>query len=179
MPDFTNIDYLKNGNEKQIAAYKTLTQNQVLSHLAAFDAVLVGTIPIRIDIENSDLDIACYWKDKNEFIHALQFHFGHKNKFSMTETMIENRQTIVANFMLDSFEIEVFGQNIPVKNQNGFRHMVIEHEILQAKGESFRREIVKLKQHGYKTEPAFGLLLGFGENPYLELLDYKVISDSL
>jgi len=52
--------------------------------------------------------------------------------------------------------------------------MIIEHEILKAKGENFRLEIIKLKQNGYKTEPAFGVLLDLNENPYLELFHYKI-----
>ena len=52
--------------------------------------------------------------------------------------------------------------------------MIIEHEILQSKGGIFRLEIIKLKQNGYKTEPAFAFLLGLKGDPYIELLDYKM-----
>ncbi|TCN50348.1 DUF4269 domain-containing protein [Flavobacterium circumlabens] len=173
MTDFTTLDYLKTGNQKQIRAYEVLTQNKILSQLAEFDPLLVGTIPINIAIENSDLDIICYWKDKTHFIEKLTAIFGTEAEFTIRETTINNQESIIANFRKAAFEIEIFGQNIPVQNQNGYRHMIIEYNILQLKGEKFRLEIIRLKQNGYKTEPAFGLLLGLKDDPYTELLDYK------
>lgn len=174
MIEFTNIEYLKNGNQKQIQAFDVLTQNRILLNLAEFDPILVGTIPINIDIENSDLDIICYWKTKTDFTEKLNSLFGKENKFTIRESIIDNEESIIANFKIDGFEIEIFGQNIPTKNQNGYKHMLIEHEILQSKGEFFRLEIIKLKQNGYKTEPAFAFLLGLKGNPYKELLVYKI-----
>lgn len=174
MIDFTNIEYLKNGNQIQVQAFEVLTQNKILSHLAEFDPILVGTIPINIDIENSDLDIICHWKNKTEFIDKLNSIFRQENEFKIREIFLDNKESIVVNFRIQGFEIEIFGQNIPVKNQNGYKHMIIEHEILQAKGENFRLEIIKLKQNGYKTEPAFAFLLGLKGDPYAELSEYKV-----
>jgi len=178
MTDFTKIEYLKNGNQKQVLVYKILTEHKVLANIAEFDPILVGTIPINIDIENSDLDIICYWINKESFIEKLQSFFGNKNEFTIRETIIDNEETVIANFKIERFEIEIFGQNIPVKNQNGYKHMIIEHAILQCKGENFRLEIIKLKQKGYKTEPAFGFLLGIKGNSYQELLNYKIDSVS-
>ncbi|GAA3766860.1 DUF4269 domain-containing protein [Flavobacterium ginsengiterrae] len=173
MTDFTNIEYLKTGNPKQILAYKILTQNKVLETLSEFDPILAGTIPINIDIENSDLDIICYWKNKSEFVSKISSAFQNKTDFKIWETIINENESVVANFRIDDFEIEIFGQNIPSQSQNAYKHMIIEHEILKLKGESFRLEIIKLKQNGLKTEPAFGKLLGFKNDPYQELLDYK------
>ena len=178
MTNFTKIEYLKNGNQKQVLAYKILSEYKVLANIAEFDPILVGTIPINIDIENSDLDIICYWKNKTDFIEKLESFFGNKSEFTIRETIIDNEETVVANFKIERFEIEVFGQNIPTKNQNGYKHMIIEHKILQSKGENFRLEIIKLKQKGYKTEPAFSFLLGLKGNPYQELLNYKIDSVS-
>lgn len=177
MINFTNIEYLKTGNQKQIQAYKILTENKVLSNIAVFEPILVGTIPINIDIENSDLDIICYWKNKLDFIAKLKAVFSSQTDFILRETLIDNEETVVVNFKIDNFEIEVFGQNIPTKYQNGYRHMIIEYNILQSKGENFRQEIINLKQKGYKTEPAFGFLLGLKGDPYQELLHYNIDSD--
>jgi len=172
MMDFSNIEYLKSGNKKQIETYEILIQNNILSKLKTFDPILVGTIPVNIDIKKSDLDIICYWKDKTNFIKKLQSSFRNENEFTIREILIDNHESVIANFKISDFEIEIFGQNIPTKEQNGYKHMIIEYEILKSKGENFRLEIIKLKQNGYKTEPAFGLLLGLKGDPYLELLKY-------
>ena len=174
MIDFTNIAYLKIGNPIQVQAYNTLTQNSIIELLSEFDPILIGTIPININIENSDLDIICYWQNKTAFINKLKLLFENEKDFGIREIEINGNKSVIANFKTDYFEIEVFGQNIPSKNQNGYKHMVIEHEILQSKGESFKLEIIKLKQNGYKTEPAFAYLLGLNGDPYIELLKYKL-----
>lgn len=176
MIDFSVIEYLKNGNQKQILAYEILTRNSVLVNIAEFEPILVGTIPINIDIENSDLDIICYWKSKTDFKTKIQSVFGNETEFKIRETFIKDQETVIANFKISPFEIEIFGQNIPTKNQNGYKHMIAEHKILKSKDENFRLEIIKLKQKGYKTEPAFGILLGLKNDPYEELLHYKIDS---
>lgn len=174
MIDFSTIEFLKTGNPKQIRAFEVLTQNKILLHLVEFDPILAGTIPINIDIENSDLDIICCWKNKADFIENLTAFFEKESEFRIRETFIDNQETVIANFKINDFEIEIFGQNIPTKNQNGYKHMIIEYEILKTKGENFRLKIIELKQNGYKTEPAFALLLDLKGNPYSELLEYKI-----
>lgn len=174
MIDFTNIAYLKTGKPTQVQAYNTLTQNSIIEVLSEFDPILAGTIPININIENSDLDIICYWQNKTVFINKLKLLFENEKDFEIREIEINGNKSVIANFKTDHFEIEVFGQNIPSKNQNGYKHMIIEHEILQSKDENFRLEIIKLKQNGYKTEPAFAYLLGLNGDPYIELLKYKL-----
>jgi hypothetical protein len=173
MIDFNTIEYLKIGNPRQVRAYEVLTQNKILANIAEFDPVLTGTIPINIDIESSDLDIICYWKNKPEFKDKLNAVFGKEDGFVLRETKIHEGESVIANFIADGFEIEIFGQNIPVYNQNAYKHMIIEYKILQSKGEKFRQEIIKLKQNGHKTEPAFGILLDLKNDPYKELLEYK------
>jgi len=170
--DFLNIDYLKTGTPRQMKAFEVLTKNNILSSISEFSPILVGTIPINIDIEDSDLDIICYWKNKQDFIENLKTNFGNENQFVLRETLIDQNETVIANFICDGFEIELFGQNVPTQEQNGYKHMVIEHKILKTKGEDFRLEIINLKKSGYKTEPAFGKLLGLTDNPYQQLLDY-------
>lgn len=51
--------------------------------------------------------------------------------------------------------------------------MLIEYKILEQQGEEFRKEILELKERGYKTEPAFALLLGLQGNPYEALLQLE------
>ena len=174
MINFKDLSYLKTGNLKQQAAFHLLTKHQVLENLAEFDPILVGTIPINIDIENSDLDIASYWKSKADFVERIKSLFEKESNFTIQEIVIDNQESVVANFFIETFEIEIFGQKIPTELQNGYKHMLIEHQILGSKDENFRLEIIKLKESGIKTEPAFGLLLGLNGNVYQELLDFKL-----
>jgi hypothetical protein len=168
MINFFEISYLLSGNEKQIKAYQILTAHKVLEKLTVYSPILVGTIPINIDIEGSDLDIICEISDQNVFINELKNLFGGENGFVITESL--KFEAIKANFIINGFEIEIFGQNTPTTLQNAYRHMLIEHKLILEKGEEFRQEIISLKKQGYKTEPAFAKLLGLEGDAYEELL---------
>ena len=168
---FDNIEYLKFGTERQKQAYSVLTEYKILLKLKPFSPIFAGTIPIDIDIETSDLDIICHWTDRNEFISSLKKVFGNHPNFKIKENHSNN--SVIANFILRDFEVEVFGQNIPAKEQFAYRHMIIENGLLKKKGSSFRKQIRELKKQGYKTEPAFAFALGLVGNPYIELLNLE------
>ena len=173
MIDFLTIEYLKSGNNRQREAYQTLMRHAVLEKLSEFSPVLVGTIPISIDISSSDLDIACCWTNKNAFYNHIKCNFGNETGFQISEMIINGHEMIISSFILGNFEIEIFGQAIAVEKQYGYRHMLIEYKILEQQGEEFRKEILELKERGYKTEPAFALLLGLQGNPYEALLQLE------
>jgi len=168
MVNFLDISYLQSGNEKQKHAYHVLTTHHIFDKLAPFTPILAGTIPINIDIENSDLDIICYVQDEVAFTKTLTNLFHNEKGFIITENSAF--QSIKANFFMDGFEFEIFGQAIPTLRQNAYRHMLIEHQILLEKGETFRQEIISLKNQGIKTEPAFAQLLGLKGDPYTAIL---------
>jgi hypothetical protein len=175
MIDFTNLDYLKSGNERQKRAYEVLEKYQIFEKLKPYSPVLAGTIPIEIDIENSDLDIICEvdLEFEEDFLNDIM-----SNRLSPAdiEVKIENiivdgEKSIILNFMLEEFPIEIFGQNKPSLEQNAYRHMLAEYRILKKKGADFKHKIIELKKQGIKTEPAFGLLMDL-KNPYEDLLKF-------
>lgn len=176
MPDFTKIDYLKNGNERQKKAYNILTKYHIFEKLKAYSPILTGTVPIEIDIEGSDLDLIFEvdLRFEEEFLDDLMFSrfIPHNVEAKVEYPIINGEKCITLNFMLDEFPIEIFGQNKPTTEQNAYLHMIAEYKILQEKGEKFKQKIIELKKQGIKTEPAFGLLLGL-ENPYEDLLKFK------
>lgn len=169
--NFLDIAYLENGNERQKNAYQVLTENAILEKLNRFTPILVGTIPINIDIESSDLDIICNVNDEEAFVSTVKNHFQNKKAFEISKNL--NFNAVQSNFVINDFEIEIFGQDIPTQQQNAYRHMLIEHRILLEKGEQFRLQIIELKKQGYKTEPAFAKLLGLKGDAYEELLKLK------
>ncbi|MCX2477142.1 DUF4269 domain-containing protein [Pedobacter sp. MC2016-05] len=172
MINFLNISYLKLGNEKQQKAYQVITDHAVLEKLAQYSPILVGTIPINIDIEKSDLDIICHAQDREEFRKKLEHYFRSMKGFIISEN--QKLHSLKANFFINDFEFEIFGQNIPTELQNAYCHMLVEHKILQEAGEDFRTRIIELKRQGYKTEPAFAKLLALKGDAYESLLKLKI-----
>ena len=168
MIDFKDISYLKSGNERQQKAHQLLIAHAIFEKLDKYKPILVGTIPINIDIENSDLDIICYVQDNEEFRNDLFHHFQHEKNFIISKN--PKFSALKANFFIDDIEIEIFGQNMPSEKQNAYRHLLIEYQILLEKGEDFRLQIVELKNLDYKTEHAFAKLLGLEGDAYEALL---------
>ncbi len=171
MIDFTTVGYLKSGSEIQKKVYEILTKYRIFEKLKEYSPLLAGTFPIGINIEGSDLDIICQFKNENDFTGILQQYFQDNDNFTLKEITVNGEKSVVLNFILKGFPIEIFGQNKPVTKQNAYRHMIVEYKILQQKGEDFKQKIIELKKKGIKTEPAFGLLLGL-ENPYEDLLKF-------
>lgn len=172
MVDFEDITYLKTGSDIQKRAYRTLTVHKIPERLKEYGPVLAGTVPVDIAVEGSDLDMICSWKDKVAFAQKLEGHFGNYPGFRIKNKTISGIDSVVACFEADDFKIEVFGQHIPVTKQAAYIHMIAEHALLKEKGEAFRQGVLELKRKGYKTEPAFGMLLGMRGDPYTELLAY-------
>lgn len=173
-PNLLDISYLITGTDKQQKVFQILTENDILEKLHCFAPILVGTIPINIDIENSDLDIICYVNNEEEFVNTLQLHFKNEKDFVISKN--EKFNSIKANFFIQDFEFEIFGQDIPTQQQNAYRHMLIEYKLLLEKGEQFRLKVIELKKQGYKTEPAFARLLNLQGDAYEELLKLEVLS---
>ena len=173
MTHFETLGYLKNGNPRQQEAYHVLTNHLIFELLKGFDPILVGTIPINIDIDGSDLDIICYSKDLEKFKSAVTRLFGDQDQFSIHDSTLRATKSVVATFTLEQFPIELFAQPIPTKQQLGYRHIMIEYALLLERGEEFRQQIIQLKKEGYKTEPAFAKALGLTGDPYLELLEFE------
>lgn len=174
MKDFTTIEYLKSGNQRQQQAYREIKALKIFEHLKQYDPILTGTIPIDIDLPESDLDIICHCKDHEDFSRRLHELFADKTVFEMSTKQWNGLTCTIGKFKTDNFEIEIFGQDVPTKEQNAFCHMVIEDCLLQSKGNEFRSAIRRLKSSGLKTEEAFAKLLGLEGDPYQALLKIEL-----
>lgn len=168
--NFRNIEYLKKGNTRQQLAYSEIIDLKIFEILKKYNPILVGTIPINIDLSESDLDIICECKNHSIFSKVLVSHFGNKTNFKINTIKLNGITSTIAEFKTTHFIFEIFGQDIPSNKQNAYRHMIVEHQILEKEGDTFRKEIIKLKSKGLKTEPAFAKLLELSGDPYIELL---------
>lgn len=170
MEKFLTIDYLLEGNKIQQSAYNQLIELNIMNILQDFNPLLVWTIPIWINIETSDLDILCECYNHDVFAQSIESHFWSLSWF-VSRTYERNWLKITrVNFFWKSFEIEIYGIGTPTREQIAFKHMLIEHAILESKGEDFKLKVIDLKRSWIKTEPAFAQLLWIEWDPYVELL---------
>ena len=168
--DWRDLTYLLRGTATQYAAYQALEALRVFPLLRAFDPVLVGTIPLDIDIPGSDLDIVCYAEEGDAFAQCLHDAFGHCVGFTLQRDLLNGLPTVIAQFTSHGFPVEIFGQPLPVTAQAAFRHLLVEERLLRHGGEEVRRKIRHLKGQGLKTEPAFAAVFALAGDPYDTLL---------
>jgi hypothetical protein len=161
---------LRDGNERQRSAFQALQSLGVFSVLRDHTPVLVGTLPIAVDVADSDLDIVCEARDLDGFERQVTAAFGACEGFRIKRKLIKGVESVIASFVHAGFPIELFGQQRPVTEQDAYRHMVVEARLLESAGEAARREIRRLKRAGLKTEPAFARYFGLEGDPYEALL---------
>ncbi|TDS12490.1 DUF4269 domain-containing protein [Sphingobacterium paludis] len=172
---FEHIGYLRTGTLVQRNVYELLEREGLFMKLQAYTPVLAGTIPLDICIPSSDIDILCCADDLNAFQEFVQLTFASRPGFSCSRLVVNDEPTVLAIFTIEDFAIEIFAQQIPVQQQNGYMHLVKEWEILTAMGQEFKQKVIALKLSGIKTEPAFAHLLRLTGDPYEALLNYTVI----
>ncbi len=170
---FDNISYLKSGSVVQQRARQSLTRYRILDRLHGYDPILAGTIPIDIAVAGSDLDILCQYAEARTFITDITSLFGHMPDFRVHDQSTNDPEAIVASFIVDNFETEIFAHTTPVKRQYGYRHMLIEYKLLNLYGLPLRQQVISLKEQGIKTEAAFCIALGLSGDPYQALLQFE------
>jgi hypothetical protein len=175
--DWRKIAYLAQGNSTQRKAYAVLHALGVFEILRAYDPVLVGTFPIDVDIETSDLDIICAVYDPAAFERAVTAAFGSCEGFRVERKTVEGVARVVADFFYAGFAIQMFGQPRAVEDQNGYRHMVVEARLLEIGGEAARDAIRRLKRAGLKSEPAFAHYFELDGDPYVALLELASLDE--
>ncbi|RUT35762.1 DUF4269 domain-containing protein [Paenibacillus zeisoli] len=139
--------------------------------LNPFDPLLVGTVPIEIDLPTSDLDIICHFQDAMIFRDFLIQEYSKYKDFSVKSTVVDSIERVVCYFTYGKWMVEIFGQPKSTFQQNGYKHMIIEYRILSLLGIKAKKRIIELKSRGIKTEPAFGHLLKIQGDPYKVLLE--------
>ncbi|MEZ4754667.1 MAG: DUF4269 domain-containing protein [Bdellovibrionota bacterium] len=157
-----NLSYLKTGTPNQQSAYKLLKDHRILELLEDFNPALVSTVCVDLDIEGSDLDIICQYKQSSEFVEKCNGHFSQCDNFSITE---RDSYSLV-NFNLPPFPIEIYGSTIETPQNNAYKHLTAMKRVLDLADDSLREEIRILKRNGFKTEPAFASLLQLKGDPY-------------
>jgi hypothetical protein len=184
LPDYFSPAYLLAGTPRQQEVYSLLLSEGVFEVLREYSPCLAGTIPLGVDIPESDADIICEVRNHEAFRRLLLRNFRHCAAFEVREGKAQERVFTLASFRL-SFEnlqmlrVEIFGQTLPVQQQNAYRHLVVEARLLRLAGEGAKSCIRKLKAQGIKTEPAFAQYFGIAGEPYQALLDLYDVEDEV
>ena len=172
---FDNINYLQSGTALQRTVYRLLKSEGIFYKLRTFQPILAGTVPLDICIPSSDIDILCCANDLDSFRKFVEHIFESHDSFACSSLLVDGEPTVLATFEIAGFAVEIFAQGKPVKQQNGYLHLIKEWEILTERGQEFKQKIIALKRAGMKTEPAFAHLLNIEGNPYEGLLNYTVV----
>jgi len=145
---------------------------QLFRELDAFHPALVGTYPLGLQVEGSDLDIVCACSDLDSFERSVR---DSVMALGVTDVQVERLAlpAVVVAFSWEGTAIEVFGEVRDVSAQAGFRHLMIEGQLLVCGGRALRERVRALKRAGTKTEPAFAQVLGLDGDPYAALLELE------
>ncbi len=128
-----------------------------MEQLAAFRPMMIGTPPLGIDVATSDIDVACYSEDLNDFETRCAQAFGGLAGYSSTRATAQAIATSIIHFASHDWDVEIFCQPVPVERQWGVRHFRIEQRILTL-APRVAPMIRVMKEQGLKTEP---LLQGY------------------
>lgn len=176
--DWSDISYLKHGSATQKRAWEVLTAANLLERLQPYDPILTGTVPLGIDLPDSDLDLICEVYDLDGFAAVMRAWFGLRPGFSLRSRDYQGLPACICGFTVAGVEVEIFGQPRSTRLQNAYVHMVVEARLLAAAGPAAAAAIRALKAEGLKTEPAFASYFGLSGDPYQALLDLATADDA-
>lgn len=134
-----------------------------------YKPLISGTIPLGIAVENSDLDILMICDDFDELSKKIKLHFS--------DALIKIKHNyLIANFTFNHLPIEIYAENVSPLKQIAHQHLRIENRLIKILGNNFKKEIIKHKRDGLKTEAAFGKVLNIND-PLEQLLILHNLSD--
>ncbi|MBL8019174.1 MAG: DUF4269 domain-containing protein [Leptospirales bacterium] len=96
----------------------------ILRILAPYRPVLAGTFPLDLQVQGSDLDILTESVDLMSFQKIVLSRFQENEGFRNRITSIRGVESFVCGFAFNGFEFEIFCQNRPVIEQDGFLHLL-------------------------------------------------------
>lgn len=148
----------------------------LLANLCSFDPVVIGTLPLGIDLCSSDIDIACSCDAFDLFADVTTRQFESQDGFQVRHGIFQEHASIVVQFNAHGWDVDIFCQPIPTAKQWGVRHFRVEQRLL-ALSPCLTSTVMELKRSGLKTEPAFAKALGLSGEPYEAILRLEHCDD--
>ncbi|MEO0562073.1 MAG: DUF4269 domain-containing protein [Chloroflexota bacterium] len=180
--DWNNNTPIRDGSPRQMQAYSVVYDKLMLFHnLEEHEPVWVGTFPIGVDTDASDIDIICSPEALRPFLRQMRDLYGEQEGFRLTWKAIDKVPTVLARFRCNDFDIEVFAQPRPTRIQTAFVHMLVEARLLAMGGDAAKERVHALKTDGIDTETAFTRAFRIDtEDPHKTLLEYaRLDNDAL
>ncbi|HHQ4675187.1 TPA: DUF4269 domain-containing protein [Aeromonas veronii] len=177
-PNWRRLDYLAHGNPRQRSAHALLTAG-VWDELAAqcADLALVSTLAIGLDRPGSDLDILCQHADPAAFAATFAAQGWQASDKGDNVWLLERTFSCLDQHSADcdhseaSWPLELYVTPAPIETLNGWRHLTMMAALLERFGDTFYREVLRLRlEEGLKGEAAMCRLLGLAGDPYAALL---------
>lgn len=137
----------------------------------------IGTPPLGLATEDSDIDIACTSPDFERFSAVVCDAFGQMEAFSVRQVDHLAASAAVASFNAMGWEVELFCQKLAIDCQWGGRHFRVEARLL-ALAPHLKDAVMRLKRKRLKTEPAFAQVLSLPGDPYVALLELEHLEDA-
>src|SRR4051794_2343577 len=109
--------------------------------LAEYTPALAGSVPLDIDLEDSDLDVICEAHDFAAFIRDLREMYGERSSFGVSREVEQGVETVFAWFTHDGWGVELFAQPVPVAQQYACLHLLVEARLLEIGGKPSRDAI--------------------------------------
>jgi hypothetical protein len=154
---------LARGTPTQRRAALALERTQVLAVLRGYEATLVGTFPLAVDIPTSDLDILCDTRESGLDARVREA-FGHEHGFSVTT----KGDVRIYRFSAHGLPFEIYAAPQAVLEQPAYLHLQAELRLLELAPRA--RELVRAeKLRGLATEPAFARVFAIDGDPYERL----------
>lgn len=116
MNNFLDIKYLESGNEIQKKLYYTLSNLKIINILLPFCPLVVGTIPIGVNIPDSDVDIICNVEKFAEFEIYIKENFSEEKGFFFKR----KKNVCLSGFEYSDFRFEIYGESKPTTEQNAY-----------------------------------------------------------
>lgn len=165
------MELLRTGSEKQRNVLQLFHKLNIAAQFKENHPVICGTIPLGIDLEDSDVDVIMQTENHSFLLERWERLYGGFSNFKTVEKYIRGRKVAKANFRYGGLEWELFAQNQPVTEQHAWLHMFIEYRILR-EDPALKPIILQKKKDGFSTEAAFCDPLEIEGDPYEGLLAY-------
>src|SRR6516164_7141036 len=102
---------------RMIQANHAIRSLQIFECLSQYRPTFVGSTPIDIDLDESDLDIICEAHNLDQFEEQNRLLYGSRTNFRSMRAVKYGLPCILISFYSHSFRIGIFGQPKAIEEQ--------------------------------------------------------------